>query len=503
MLSINSNISSLMAQNNLRESTNDLQTSYQRLSSGKRINSAKDDAAGLAISDRLTAQIRGLNQAARNANDGISLGQTGEGAMQEMSSMLQRMRELAVQSANDTNSSSDRKSLNQEFQNLSDELDRIAKTTSFNGQNILDGSAGAMSFQVGANVGETISVDLSNSVEAGNIGKLFSQEMTLRNQTGENAASITANQTAGTVMEGMNTGDLTLNGTSITAATNEGNGKSAVSAASIAEAINKQASETGVEAKVAEQARTTMNISNSSVGTDYAMSMNGVEVMTAVAGEEVTQDRVVDAINAKSDQIGVRAEKTTGGEVMLQASDGRNISVSERGSGALFGSGAGSQASVYTGKLELAGKGELRIQTANNVGNESANASQLTNSAAYMFTNFDTGTVDPTDEGTLGDANILNKDETDQAIQKLDQAIDEIDSLRATFGAVQNRFESTIANLNNTSQNLSAARGRILDADIAKETAELTQNSITQQAGVSILGQANQQPQIALQLLGG
>ena len=273
-LVINTNIGSLNAQRNLASSQRTLNQSMQRLSSGLRINSAKDDAAGLAISDRMTSQIRGLNQAARNANDGISLAQTAEGAMQESTNMLQRMRELAIQSANDTNASADRVSLDGEFQNLLREVDRVAKTTSFNGKVLLSGAFktdGAI-FQIGANANQTISVKIG-------------------------AATASA---------------LTISGKAI---------------------------------------------------------------------------------------------------------------------------------ATYAG--------------------------------------------------------------AQSAIAAMDNAIRIIDSARSDLGAAQNRFESTIANLRNVAENLSAARSRILDADIAQETSEMTKSNILQQAGVAVLSQANQTPQLALQLLQG
>jgi len=273
MLTVNTNIASLNAQRNLTSSQSTLNTSLQRLSSGLRINSAKDDAAGLAISNRMTSQINGMNQAARNANDAISLAQTAEGALDEVTSMLQRMRELAVQSANGTNTTSDRTSLNDEFAQLKAEIQRISTTTSFNGQKVLDGTMGTATFQVGANAGDTIGV------------------------------SINANM--GTAASGL-------------------------------------------------------NIATNSVGT-------------------------------------------------------------------------------------------------------SAGASA--------------------------------------AITALDSAIKTVDSFRGTLGAVQSRFESTISNVSNIAENVSAARSRIVDADFALETANLTKAQILQQAGVAMLSQANQLPQTALSLL--
>src|SRR4051812_13966714 len=199
-LVINTNVMSLNAQRNLSTSGSQLATSLQRLSSGLRINSAKDDAAGLAISDRMTTQISGLNQATRNANDGISLAQTTEGALQEVTNNLQRIRELAVQSANATNSNSDRVALDQEVQQRIAEIDRIASQTSFNGRKVLDGSFGGATFQVGANVGETISLALTSSVKATAIGQVANStgtvDLSTLFQTG--AVAATAGSTGST-----------------------------------------------------------------------------------------------------------------------------------------------------------------------------------------------------------------------------------------------------------------------------------------------------------------
>ena len=186
---INTNVLSLNAQRNLARTQGDLAQALQRLSSGLRINSAKDDAAGLAISERFTTQIRGINQAVRNANDGISLAQTSESALGELTNNLQRIRELAVQSANSTNSASDRAALDQEVQQRLAEVERIGAQTSFNGLKVLDGSFGTSQFQVGANVGETITINLSQGVKASQIGQIA---------TGTSAAEVTTAALSGT-----------------------------------------------------------------------------------------------------------------------------------------------------------------------------------------------------------------------------------------------------------------------------------------------------------------
>ena len=200
-ITINTNVASLNAQRNLSSSQSDLNTSMERLSSGLRINSAKDDAAGLAISDRMTSQIRGLTQAARNANDGISLAQTAEGALQESTNILQRMRELAVQSANDTNSSSDRSSLNDEVVQLKAELDRIAETTEFNGKKVIDGSMSNATFQVGANAGtnQTISFGIQSAAaeDLGTAGNVAIEEAAATGSVGDYTLTADAVGSAG------------------------------------------------------------------------------------------------------------------------------------------------------------------------------------------------------------------------------------------------------------------------------------------------------------------
>src|SRR5688572_26811910 len=196
---INMNIASMNAQRNLNQSQSALQTSLQRLSSGLRINSAKDDAAGLAITERFTSQIRGLNQASRNANDAISLSQTAEGALGEISNNVQRIRELAVQSANATNSASDRAALQNEVSQLVSEIDRVASQTAFNGVNLLDGSFTSQAFQVGANAGQTISISSISSARTSALGASYSASAT--------GGAVTAN--------GLASGDLTINGVDV------------------------------------------------------------------------------------------------------------------------------------------------------------------------------------------------------------------------------------------------------------------------------------------------
>lgn len=376
-LTINTNVASLNAQRNLSSSSMDLATSLQRLSSGLRINSAKDDAAGLAISERMTTQIRGMNVAMRNANDGVSLAQTAEGSLASVSDGLQRIRELAVQSANATNSASDRAALDTEAQQLKDEIDRVATQTNFNGVKLLDGSFANQTFQVGANDGETITVsDIANA------------------------------QTSAL-------------GTTTTAAV------------------------TGIAA-TAFTAIAANSITIQDAGA-VAINVGGVDADTS-ATERAAGMR--DAINAVADQTGVYATNDTATTITLTSDHAITVA------GAVLGTSG--------------------------------------------LTNATTATATTTGFTTLDISNVAG---ANVAIKSMDAALTAVNTARADLGAVQSRFESVVSNLAINSENISAARGRILDTDFAAETASLTRNQILQQAGTAMLAQANQLPQSVLSLL--
>jgi flagellin len=396
-LTINTNVASLNAQRNLGTSQANLNKSMQRLSSGLRINSAKDDAAGLAISDRMTAQIRGLNQAARNANDGISLAQTAEGALQESTNILQRIRELAVQSANDTNSTSDRSSLNDEVNQLVAELDRIAQTTEFNGKAVIDGTMADATFQVGANAGAsqtiTFSIDSARSADLGEEAGYTAYE-----------AEVDAFTTA-------------FSGLEITADAGQGTAGSAISI---------------------------------TIVTATAASANAIAVTTSTSSIEVT----------------------------IAGSAGSTITNADL-------------AALINGDADAAALVDVSVLSAGSQG-----ATGSTSLGGYAAEVEAAGTT------TVNNLSVATRSQAVVAIASVDAALEEVDEIRGGLGAIQNRFESTIANLNNVAENLSAARSRILDADIAMETSAMTKNNILQQAGVSILAQANQAPQLALSLLG-
>ncbi len=383
---INSNIMSLNAQRNLSTSGSQLATSLQRLSSGLRINSAKDDAAGLAISERFTTQVRGMDQAARNANDGISLSQTAEGAMGEIGNNLQRIRELAVQSRNATNSSTDRAALNAEAQQLKAEIDRVAEQTSFNGTKLLDGSFTDQAFQVGANQGETITVSGITNASSSALGSWTSASTTTYTQT-------TAAATASAFATGM------------------------------------------------------------------SIDINGVTISTPAAAADAAA--AATAFKAAFDTAKALPANTALANVTMSAA------------GAI----------TSTDKT-------LTLANATNVSGVTAGA---TNGTATV--------VAGTAQTGFGTLDISTVDGADAAMLAMDGALTAINTARANMGAVQNRFSSVVANLGSTSENLSAARSRIQDADFAAETAKLTRNQILQQAGTAMLAQANQAPQGVLSLL--
>ena len=394
-MSINTNVVSINAQRNLSLSGGSLATSMQRLSSGLRVNSAKDDAAGLAIAERMSTQVRGLAVASRNANDGISLAQTAEGALGKVGDMLQRMRELAVQSGNATNSKSDREALQAELKQLREEVDRVAKTSSFNGSKLLDGSFTGGVFQVGANSGDNITV-----------GALANTKVTELGNSRYATADIAAPAVTGAMMTGA---DVTV---SITGA----NGGTAVTA-----------------------------------------------TITKSANEPTAQEalgKVIEAINSKSADTGVTA-------FLNDAKTGIDL----RGTITSGGTYAAIVVTMSGGtSASIAGVG---------------NATEVTGATGKGIDKVDI----TTQKGAW------------EALQRIDSALDKVSAARAELGAIQTRFEKSIENIDIMGENISAARGRITDADFAKETANLSRTQILQQAGTAMVAQANQLPQQVLQLL--
>ncbi|WP_260674711.1 flagellin [Comamonas aquatica] len=409
---INTNIASINAQRNLTLSGQSLNTTMQRLSSGLRVNSAKDDAAGLAIAERMNTQVKGMTVASRNANDGISLAQTTEGALGKIGDMLQRMRELAVQAGNATNSASDRAALQAEVKQMSDEIDRVAKQTNFNGQKVLDGSFAGAVFQVGANSGDNIT-----------LGALVDTR----------SSQLSSISYAGT--------DITSVDTSTGAATLSG----------------------------------------------FASGVSGLQITVTPPGQtidltdlpaaESRQERlgqVIEAINNKTADSGVTA--------YLTKNEGTETYKVE----------------LRSEKLDKDG-----IPVSISFGGFDASTTGLDNTATAIG-----GSNTTTVGAVYNDSGIDTIDVRTQAgawtaLKKIDSAIDQVNGARATLGAIQTRFETAVNNIDVQVENLSAARGRIVDTDFAKETANLSRTQILQQAGTAMVAQANQIPQNVLKLLQG
>jgi len=475
---INSNIASLNAQRNLNVSQDSLSTALQRLSSGLRINSAKDDAAGLAISERFTAQIRGLSQAGRNANDGISLAQTAEGALVQVSNNLQRIRELAVQAANATNSTSDRAAIQNEVTQLIAEVDRVATQTNFNGVTLLDGTFTAQNFQVGANANQSIQISSIASARSSalGVGSGSSYSTSLASLTATTSTALTA-------------GGLVINGYNVGASSSDGVSSSEADSSAIAKAnaINAVSGQTGVTATVD---ATSLAVTATAVGADtVGASINGVLLGTAgavslSANATVAASEMAAAINAVSNQTGVTAT-SSGAAYTLAAADGRNIQVAVTTAGDSGLTAAVTHSSINLSSSSSGGITLGGTQTATIGGAIGATAATATVGAG----------VSSLDLSTAGGAT--------SALSIIDAALATVNSSRASLGAYQNRFSSTVANLQTTAENLSASRSRIKDADFAAETAELTRGQILQQAGTAILAQANALPNNVLSLLRG
>jgi flagellin len=466
---INTNLSSLNAQRNQSRTQNDLSTAIARLSSGLRINSAKDDAAGLAISDRFTAQIRGLTQAARNANDGISLAQTAEGALASVTDNLQRIRELSVQSANATNSASDRASLQLEVAQLTAEIDRVATQTSFNGTNLLDGSFTAKAFQVGANVGQTITVSSIASARSSALGQYQGFSLTNQSIGTANSTSAAERVTIGGVATAL--GSITNDAKNIA---------SAINAAGVA-GLTATANATSVAAG-------TQALTATASGT-ASVVINGVTVSiaNAVGNASTNRANAVAAINAQSAATGVVATDTGAG-VSLAAADGRNVVVSG------FAAGTATAATIADFGLAAAATTGASINI-----NYSA-PSGVTGSVVFGGAFSNTTAIAATGTSVAG-LDISTVAGANAALSSIDAALATVSSSRASLGAVQNRFSSTISNLQTTTENLAASRSRITDADFAQETANLSRAQVLQQAGTAMVAQANQLPQQVLTLL--
>jgi flagellin len=483
---INTNVASLNAQRNLSTSQASLNTSIERLSSGLRINSAKDDAAGLAISDRMNSQIKGMTQAVRNANDGVSMAQTAEGALSSSGDMLQRIRELAVQSSNASNSASDRKALQTEVSQLTSELNRVANTTQFNGQNLLDGSMGTANFQVGANANQLISMTGANFGTS-----------TYGNNTTTNVGTVTA-PGADPIAAG---GKMTINGTGGSADVDIAAGSSAKLAAA---AINNKSGDTGVTATAQTNAMFQAGAGGGSftlkVTSDNDPTTSPVTVAFQVGSKGNTADdyaAAISAFNAQTAKTGVTASyDATNKGLKLTNAAGNDIS--------LASADATPAAATFTA-YDATGKADGTTGTNVDATGALAKGAITLDSAQAFSTNDASGfaVAAKSDLKSVANIDVSTFDGAQAAIKIADAALSKVNDQRAQLGALQSRFDSTISNLQSTNENLSASRSRIVDTDFASETAKMTRGQILQQAGTSMLAQANSLPNGVLSLLRG
>ncbi|MBI6886389.1 flagellin [Pseudomonas putida] len=471
-LTVNTNIASITTQGNLTKASNAQTTSMQRLSSGLRINSAKDDAAGLQIANRLTSQINGLGQAVKNANDGISIAQTAEGAMQASTDILQKMRTLALSSATGSLSADDRKSNNDEYQALTAELNRISTTTTFGGQKLLDGSYGTKAIQVGANANETINLSLDN-VAASNIG---SQQI--------KSTAIAPSAT------GLTAGSMTVTGNGESKTVTYAAGASAKTiAADLNGSIGGLTATASTEVKLDVSAATPANF-KLAVGSSGTVDFVGVTDLASLAdqlksnaaklGISVNYDEVNKSLSVKSD---------TGENLSFSGADANaqtNIMIGAKDGSGNFATPAalGAAAIVVNGQISL----------------DSAKGYSLSDAGTGVTALFGSATVSSA-KTTIAETDVTDATNAQNALAVIDKAIGSIDSVRSGLGATQNRLQTTVDNLQNIQKNSTAARSTVQDVDFASETAELTKQQTLQQASTAILSQANQLPSSVLKLL--
>ncbi len=525
---LNTNMPSINTQRKLSKAQSALDKSLERLSSGLRINTARDDAAGLAISERMTAQVRGLTVATRNANDGVSMAQTAEGALAEMGDILQRIRELAVQSANATNSAGDRKSLNDEVNQLVAELNRFANTTEFNGMKLLNGDDPVSAFHVGANSNQTIVATTTDfrtskygSYQIGNAtvtaadakaGKGVSISNAVTNDTTNVSSNL---QVTGAAVS--KAGVMTLNGPnasgSISLTVSD-------SAADIASKINSQ-DLTGIKATARTETMigfttgdytieiSTTNATSNSANTETAKISFSVFGTPGVGSSAEALTDAVNAFNEQSSKTGITAKlndaKTA---IILENDEGKNINVTLTNSNTIYMgnqstgvsaviSASGAKTFTAAGQVTLDSARSYSVTIASSMNIQAgvlSGGSMGGGTAATITYGSTLQRVDSLDITTVKGAN--------DAIHICDSAIDAVNAQRAKYGALQNRFEHTISNLQTSHENVSAARSRIQDADYAAETAALSRNQVLQQAATSMLTQANNLPQNILTLLG-
>lgn len=535
---ITPNFVSRRGQINLTKSGNAINRSFERLSSGLRVNGARDDAAGLSITTRMGSQIEGLQQSIRNANDSISLFQTAEGALGEVEGMLQRVRELAVQAANGSLQDSDRQSIQKEVSQLQDEINNISERTNFNSMKLFEGNKTRLDFQYGANAGESTHINLTK-MDTDSLGR---------------QARYTSGSGVVTTGGLTDSGFLRINGTDLRQSLSADDSISrysskyvgpadpttGTSAIAKAAAINSVQDTTGVRAIVGETRTDNQLKANLAVGDGINgdgdgileageeafgstgsiqgttltattfMEINGAKISGFSFESHDSSGELVRQINAEFDQTGVLAELSAAGELVLVAKDGRDISI------AYHDSGDGSTLETSVGLLSgLDGAfsygGEITLQSNETFEVEAADSASINNTlGGILVANGDP--IDPIGgepfvlgtnrDATVGTVDLSTTRGAIEALDVIDLALEQVSSERSQLGALQNRTESTINNLSQTAENLSAASSRIKDADFASETAQLASNQIKQQAAVSMLAQVSQSGQIVLSLLG-
>ena len=494
-LSVNTNVTSLTVQKNLNKAGDALSTSMTRLSSGLKINSAKDDAAGLQMANRLTSQTKGMTVAIANANNGSSIAQTAEGAMQESTNILQRLRELALQASNGDKSADDRAALQQEFTAKTGELTRIAQTTTFGGRNILDGSFQNQSFQVGADANQTISFGMSD-ISAASL-KGTSSEATVDGTKTSLSASVTGQAVsfpgAGSpVVAGLGSAaDIKINGTTVKFTATMATVKD------LADEINKVTTDAAGPPAVV------------GTGVTAAPSADGTRLeLTSADGKAIKLENGDGAAGAGAlAKVGLTAG-TSAPKLAAASSINLNGTDIKFAAGSSMADVVSSINSASTGvTASLKDDGTLSLFSTKDIkignGSTSSGLKELgLDTAAAAGTGADLGVAKAiSQESSVADLSILDANSAQKTIQALSGAIEQIDTQRAALGAVQNRFDSTVANLQSISENSTAALGRVQDTDFASEAAQLTKQQTLQQASTAILSQANQLPSAVMKLL--
>jgi flagellin len=484
MAVINTNLNAVIAQNSARHSEAVTAQSVERLSTGMRINSAKDDAAGLAISTRMTAAIKGLGAALKNASDGISMAQIADGALSNITDVLQRLRELAVQSANGSYNNSDRSFLDSEALGLVAEVGRIGNQSNFNNHKLLDGSYVSKTFQLGYNPSESMLFSGIDNFQASAIGvhKLDTSGGSAMNlylpSANSAVVSTVAQETNLSITVG---GFATVSGVAWAAATG---------ADTIASAINTASNVIGVTATASNSA--TLN-TLSEVGT-VSFTLNGSNISAAVTSTNDLSS-LVSAINGSTSATKVTAtfaDPNNKSALTLNTNDGRNIQITG------FSVSGGGNATVNFGNRTLT-EGSTNSSNKTGVITLTSSKGPISLSGANT-TEFASATASSSFSSVQG-IDLSTQTSASDALNVIDAALTQVNINRANLGALINRFEASMSSQSNSILNLSSARSRILDADYARETSLLAKSMIIQQAATAMLGQANQMPRLVTLLL--